>query len=138
MKWKDTVNANWKRARSSASNWSNMLLVSGVASAAPPGARDDKEAILHLKDLLHLRAQRQKLDEALGLEPLHVGVPARQKLEEVVHLPHALLRVALLGAGGLLHEHFAQERHGRIDFPFLALLDESAHDLPDIVGRREI
>src|SRR4051794_37911519 len=29
MKWNETVNANWKRASSKASNWSNIRLISG-------------------------------------------------------------------------------------------------------------
>src|SRR4029079_7203513 len=138
MKWKETVNANWKRARRRASNWSNMLLVLGVFATAFLRTRHDEEAIFHLQDLLRLRAQRQELDEALGIKPLHVGVPASQKLEEIVHLAHAFLSMTLLHAGGLLHEHLAQQCHGRVDRAFLALLDERADDLPDVVRGGEV
>ena len=139
MKWKETVNANWKRASSRASNWSNMLLVLGVFATAFLRTRHDEEAILHLEIFCTFEPSvRSWTRRSVSSLCTSAYQPVSSSKRSCISRMRSWA-MTLLGACGLLHAapRAAASWSGSIS-RFLALLDERADDLPDVVRRGEV
>jgi hypothetical protein len=79
-------------------------------------------------------AGAQERHELFGLEPVHLVVEGGHRLDQLAQLGHAAERVGV-GAVGRGEFKLAQFRQGRVDLALLALRDEDADDLPQVLGR---
>ena len=127
--WKLMLAANWMRESSSVS----MVRSSLAGRGGRPVTRSFSSSTAG-----HGGAHAHELHGGLGRELLHVVEPGHEPVDQLVHLAHARLRMAVGLVGGLLEQRHAQHRKRGLDLAPAPLLGQHAEDLPDVLRRLEV